>query len=115
MLKMLLVQNDEAMRNKLFQEALERAPEHSRVLVRKYTDIIDRVYVLMEEKGVSQKDLADRLGEEEAEIGQWLKGEHLLTLRSIARLEVALGAEIIAVSKGEETAGASPGTIELEV
>lgn len=92
------------MRNKLFQEALDQAPEHSRLFVRKYTDIIDRIYDLMEEKGIFQKDLADRLGEQEAEVSQWLKGECNLTLRTIAKLEVALGEEIITVPKREETA-----------
>lgn len=91
------------MRNKLFQEALEQVPEHTRVFVRKYTDIIDRIYDLMEEKGYLQKDLASLLGKQESEISRWLKGGHNLTLRTIAKLEVALGEEIISVPHKKET------------
>lgn len=92
------------MRNKLFQEILEQAPEHSRVFVRKYTDIIDRIYELMEEKGILQKDLASLLDKKESEISKWLKGDHNLTLRTIAKLEVALGGEIISVPANKKAA-----------
>lgn len=90
------------MRNKLFQEILEQAPEHSRVFIRKYTDIIDRIYDLMAEKGYLQKDLAKLLDKSESEISKWLKGEHNLTLRTIAKLEVALGEEIISIPQKKE-------------
>jgi transcriptional regulator with XRE-family HTH domain len=90
------------MRNKLFQKILEQAPEYSRVFVRKYTDIIDRIYDLMEEKGYLQKDLAQKLGKQESEISRWLKGDHNLTLRTIAKLEAALGEEIITVPRKKE-------------
>jgi transcriptional regulator with XRE-family HTH domain len=84
------------------QEALQQVPEHTRVFVRKYTDIIDRIYDLMEERGFLQKDLANMLDKRESEISKWLKGDHNLTLRTIAKLEVALGGEIIFVPQKKE-------------
>lgn len=90
------------MRNKLFQEILEQAPEHSRVFVRMYTDIIDRIHDLMEEKGYLQKDLASLLDKKESEISKWLKGNHNLTLRTIAKLQVALDEEIISVPQKKD-------------
>lgn len=91
------------MRNKLFQEILEQAPEHSRIFIRKYTDIVDRINDLMEAKGYRQKDLAQLLDKQESEISKWLKGDHNLTLRTIAKLEAALGEEIISVPQKEES------------
>jgi plasmid maintenance system antidote protein VapI len=88
----------EVMRNKLFQEALAQVPEHTRVFVRKYGDILDRIYELMEEKGYDEKALAERMGKTEMEIGQMLKWNHSLGLREIAELEVALGGEVICVT-----------------
>lgn len=85
------------MRNKLFQEALEQVPEHTRVFIRKYTDLVDRIHELMNERGYLQKDLAHALDKQESEISKWLSGSHNLTFRTIAKLEVALGAEIIAI------------------
>ncbi len=96
------------MRNKLFQEAQEQVPEHTHVFIKKYTDIVDRIYDLMEEKGYLQKDLANLLDKRESEISKWLKGDHNLTLRTIAKLEVALGEEIIGVPKRVEKDFISP-------
>ncbi|MCF8244781.1 MAG: helix-turn-helix transcriptional regulator [Saprospiraceae bacterium] len=90
------------MRNKLFQEVLEQVPEHTRVFVRKYGDIIDRIYELMEERGFSEKDLANKMGKTESEISEWLRWNHILSLRMIAELEVALGGEIICVPSGKK-------------
>lgn len=92
----------EAMRNKLFQEVLEQVPEHTRVFVRKYGDILDRIYELIEERGNSEKDLAYKLGKPESEISEWLKRNHGLALRDIAELEVALGGEIISIPRKEK-------------
>lgn len=92
------------MRNKLFQEALEQVPEHTRVFIRKYTDLVDRIHDLMEEKGLLQKDLASTLNKQESEISKWLSGGHNLTFRTIAKLEVALGAEIVSIpGKSEQS------------
>jgi hypothetical protein len=90
------------MKNKPFQEAFEQVPEHTRVFVRKYTNIIDRIYDLMEEKGYLQKDLARLLGRQESEISKWLIGGHNLRLRTIANPQVALGEEIISVPHKKE-------------
>ena len=91
------------MRNKLFQEALEQVPEHTHVFIRKYTDIIDRIHDLMEEKGLMQRDLANLLDKKESEISKWLKGDYNMTLRTIAKIEAALGEEIISVPQKKES------------
>ncbi len=77
-------------------------PEHTRVFVRKYGDILDRIYELMEERGFSEKDLADKMGKPESEISVWLRWNHSLSLRTIAELEVALGGEIISIPSGKK-------------
>ncbi|NUO00208.1 MAG: helix-turn-helix transcriptional regulator [Saprospiraceae bacterium] len=84
------------MRNKLFQDVLEQVPEHTRFFVGKYTDIIDRIYELMEERGYTEKDLADKSGKAALAISE----ENGLSLRTIAELEVALGGEIISIPGG---------------
>ena len=48
-------------------------------------------------KGMTQKDLAQAMDKRESEVSRWLAGEHNLTLKSIAKLEAALGMEIITV------------------
>ena len=57
--------------------------------------IANRVYDLLEQKGMSQKDLAQRLGKTETEVSRWLSGTHNITMSSLAKIAVALDDDII--------------------
>ncbi len=73
----------------------ERGPEDIERFVDKNLDISQQVFALLKAKGWTQKDLARALEKSDAEISKWLSGSHNLTLRSIARMEAALDADII--------------------
>lgn len=73
----------------------ERGPEDVERFVDKNLDISQQVYALLEELGWSQQDFAKEMGKTNAEISKWLSGSHNLTLRSIAKMEAALGKDII--------------------
>lgn len=49
----------------------------------------------LEELGWTQKEFAKKMGKSEAEISKWLSGTHNLTLKSISKMEVVLGRDII--------------------
>ncbi len=72
-----------------------KGPEDAERFIDKNLDISQQVYALIKEKGWSQKEFAKELGKTDAEISKWLSGMHNLTLRSIAKMEAALGADII--------------------
>jgi transcriptional regulator with XRE-family HTH domain len=55
------------------------------------------IFQLLEEKQMTQRDLADAMGKTEAEVSKWLSGMHNLTLRSIAKLQLALGEAVLRV------------------
>ena len=57
--------------------------------------IANRIYDLLKEKGMSQKDLAQKLGKTETEVSRWLCGTHNITMATLAKLAVALGDDII--------------------
>lgn len=59
--------------------------------------IVDRIYDLLDERGLRQKDLAALLDKKEAEISKWMRGTHNFTLQTIAQIEQALGADILQV------------------
>ena len=67
--------------------------------VKKQLDIsvslANRIYDILEAKGMSQKDLAKLLGKTETEVSRWLSGTHNLTIATIAKISVALGEDII--------------------
>jgi len=72
-----------------------RGPEDVERFVDKNLDISQQVYTLIEAKGWSQKEFAKALKKSDAEVSKWLSGMHNLTLRSIAKMEAALEADII--------------------
>lgn len=67
--------------------------------VRKQIDlqvmVANRVYDILEQKGLTQKELAQRLGKTETEVSRWLCGTHNMTLATIAKLAVALDDDLI--------------------
>ena len=61
--------------------------------------IVDRIHEILEEKGLKQKDLAQRLGKSEAEISKWMRGTHNFTIDTLVSIEDALGAPVIQVCR----------------
>lgn len=91
------------MRSKIAQRILDETPEDVKVFVRLYADITIRVHEIMKRKGINQKELAEAMDKKPSEINKWLKGEHNFTLRSLAKLQVELGEELIQVPKQEQS------------
>ena len=54
--------------------------------------IANRIYEILEAKGMTQKELAQKLGKTETEVSRWLSGTHNLTLSTICKISAALGA-----------------------
>lgn len=57
-------------------------------------DISGAVYTRMEELGMSKRELAERMGVSPAQITKIIKGNQNMTLKTIAKLECALGMDI---------------------
>ena len=57
--------------------------------------IANRVYAILEQKGMTQRDLAHMLGKTETEVSRWLSGTHNITIATIAKIAVALGDDVI--------------------
>ena len=64
--------------------------------------IANRIYDILESRGMTQKDFARLMGKSETEVSRWLSGTHNLTLATLSKISVALGANIIGVMKEEE-------------
>ena len=61
--------------------------------------IANRIYEILEAKGMTQKELARRLGKTETEVSRWLSGTHNLTLSTICKISAALGEDIVSVPR----------------
>lgn len=62
-------------------------------------DIANRIYEILDEKNMSQKDLAKIIGKTEAEVSRWLSGTHNITIATLAKVSVALGEDVIITTK----------------
>lgn len=59
--------------------------------------ISDRIYELMQEKGLSKKQFADAIGKRPCEITKWLSGQHNFTISTLAMISAFFGKSIITV------------------
>ncbi len=59
--------------------------------------ISNRLDSLMQEKGLSKKQLADAIGKRPSEITRWLSGKHNFTISTLAMLSTFFGQPIITV------------------
>lgn len=89
------------MRNKQewFEERVAAIPKDVREEVNLSSEIIMRIDEILRRKGMTQRELARKLGKSEAVVSRWTTGFPNLTLRSIAQLSEALGESLIQVTK----------------
>lgn len=85
--------------SKLFDKALSTVSKDVSRYVDKSFEIANQIHYILSEKGITQRDLAKRLGKKESEVSKWLSGMHNLTMKTITKIEIALGEEIILVKK----------------
>ena len=57
--------------------------------------IANRIYEILEAKGLSQKDFARLMGKTETEVSRWLSGTHNMTVATLAKITIVLGEDII--------------------
>ena len=59
--------------------------------------VSDKIHKLLTVKGMTQKELAKKMGKTEAEVSVWLSGQHNFTLRTLAKISVVLGEDLILI------------------
>lgn len=103
------------MKSTIARQVLAETPAETRQFVRRYSQLVVRIGEILETRGWSQKDLAEKMGKKPSEISKWLSGEHNLTLRSLAKLEVELGEELIQIPRTTKFKLHSTKTIQFDV
>lgn len=83
------------------EEEIGSVPIHLDIYHKKSMDILDRIHLLMQEKNINQKELAEILGKKESEVSKWINGVQNFTIKTISKLEAALETEILVVKKPE--------------
>lgn len=63
--------------------------------IEKNLAIVEKVNTVLREKGWSKATLAEKMDKNPSEVSKWLTGMHNLTLKSIIKMEVALGIDLM--------------------
>ena len=87
------------MKKKIISQAFENINPENEKFISKNLDITEQIYAILEKNEWTQKDLAAKLGKTDSEVSKLLSGFHNFTLRSLAKLEVALGEDIVITPK----------------
>jgi antitoxin component HigA of HigAB toxin-antitoxin module len=79
------------------RELLGEISPEDRAQTRLSFEISNKLYILMQERGLSKKQLANAIGKSPSEVTRWLSGEHNFTIATIGMLSVFFGEPIITV------------------
>lgn len=81
----------------LFNECLASVSNDVKMELDMSFALADKIDMILREKNISQKQLAEKIGETEAEVSRWLGGTHNFTLRTIAKISDTLGVKLLTI------------------
>jgi transcriptional regulator with XRE-family HTH domain len=71
-------------------------------LVEKNMAIANKIYEMLEIRGLKAADLSRMLNKKPSEISKWLTGTHTFTTKTITKIETVLGEDIIHIEAQKE-------------
>lgn len=71
-------------------------------LVEKNMAIANKIYEILQKRGLKPADLARLLNKKPSEISKWLTGAHTFTTKTITKIETVLGEDIIHIEPQKE-------------
>ena len=80
---------------KEYDEIVASIPKEIDAEVNMEMALSDRIYSLMQARGLTKAELARALGKRPCEITKWLSGQHNFTLRTISMLSTFFGESLI--------------------
>lgn len=80
-----------------FDNKLKSVPPEIIEEVKLSADVVSRLDHILKEKGITQRELAKRMGRSEAVISRWTTGFPNLTLKTISELSAAVGEPLVIV------------------
>jgi transcriptional regulator with XRE-family HTH domain len=81
-----------------FDRISARTSDETRSYVAKTLDLVERIQAILQSKGMTQKDLAEKLEKSPSEISRWMTGLHHFNLKTLIKIEEVLGEEVISAS-----------------
>ena len=88
-------------RNALFHKQVEMVSPAVRQEMEWSRAIIDSIADILERKGMTQRELAEKIGCNETQITRWTRGFPNFTISSLAKLSEALGEPLIRINTSQ--------------
>lgn len=89
-------------KNALFDQCVANVAPEVMEEVSLNIDIANRIYDLLKEKRMTQREFAALMGKRESEISRWLTGSHGFTTTTLAKIASVLGEPIVEVKKATQ-------------
>lgn len=87
---------------RIYSPVLQEAHDSITPLERESFDlnfsISEKIYQILQEKGMTKRDLARLTGKKESEVSRWFSFGHNFTCKTIAMIQSALGTSIIEIA-----------------
>lgn len=83
--------------NKIMDEVRSSISPEMKLQMELSVAIANRIYDILEAKGMTQKEFAQLMGKTETEVSRWLSGTHNLTLATVCKISAALGKDVVRV------------------
>lgn len=80
-----------------YREIVGQVPPEIKEEINLSFAISSKIDSLMQERGLSKKQLAEQLGKRPSEITRWLSGQHNFTVSTLAMLSAFFGKSIVNV------------------
>ena len=84
-------------KNELFHKQLKQVSPAVKQEIDWSCAIIDKIDAILKRDGITQRELAERIGCNETQITRWTRGFPNFTLSSLAKISAALGEPLINV------------------
>ncbi len=88
---------------KIYSPILQEAHESITPLERASFDlnfsISEKIYQILQKKGMTKRDLARLTGKKESEVSRWFSFGHNVTCKTFAMIESALGVQIVEIDR----------------
>ena len=90
--------NETKIYSPILKEALASITPEERAAFDLNFSISEKIYQVLQEKGMTKRDLARLTGKKESEVSRWFAFGHNFTCKTIALIQLALGVPIIEIA-----------------
>lgn len=83
--------------NELFNQSVAEISEEVKREMELSFAISEKIDLLLKARGLTQKQFAKMVGKTEPEVCRWLSGRHNFTIRTLAKITIALETDIVSI------------------